>query len=555
VQALYQERQALRAAQAPALTILWGYPVPYAAPHTVMRRPLLQAMVLLWSVSVARLGWRFFGDVTITWAIAAHLNALLAGLLTGTLQRAWLLPIALLQGCGATIITVGLSGGVSTGAGLSVIGVAYALLVWRLGVMLLQHPVVQRLAQVAHLHGDRLQLERLLHATACSITLLNIACLLLVYGVWIPHSAYLLALGLSVLFWALTGQYYDRPWQRYLALESTMFGAVLVYSWLVYVPFASSPLLFSGLDGFLRAPGLGFTCVLLSIGLYLVRRMLQHWPVVSAATMPQPYAVWRTELHQYEEPLHVVMRQMALLAALLAYRIVLPSLTGIAYTAGFAPLAVLGCAGGSLLLVNHGRRPAWLSLLGLGCVLLAALGSQSLAWHGTPVTAFWFGVPGYTEQWLTLAILAGGLASLAQYARQHTGWLQSYPPILAWAAWGTYGWALLGALTLWALLPWQPARAIAWVFLALAAALLPLLRPLSAATTLRGGRRSVAAQCWGHQCPGGYRLACHAACAAAGLGLCPVSQWHLAATALERALAALGHGPAVLALAWAGAGE
>ena len=119
-------------------------------------------------------------------------------------------------------------------------------------------------------------------------------------------------------------------------------------------------------------------------------------------------------------------------------------------------------------------------------MVLAMLGIQSLWWHGTPVAALWFGRPGYTDQWFILAVLALGLASLAQYGRQKPHWVRRYTHPLDVMARLTYGWALVGAIVLFGLLPFQSASVAVWVFVTLAFALLPLAQPLPRATVIRG---------------------------------------------------------------------
>ena len=177
---------------------------------------------------------------------------------------------------------------------------------------------------------------------------------------------------------------------------------------------------------------------------------------------------------------------MALLAIVQALGLITPAVLGWEYSAGFFGLGVLGLAGISLLLANHGLGAPGFNLAGVGCMVLAVLGSQSLWWHNTPLAALWLGNPRYIDQWFTLAVLALGLASLARYGSQQPHWLRLYTSSLDMAARLTYGWALLGAMVLFVLLPFQSAGAAVWVFLILALALLPLVQPLPRAPTIRG---------------------------------------------------------------------
>jgi len=189
VAALRQEREALRAARATSLTLLWCFPVTFQPPQTIIRRPLQQAMVLVWSLGVVRLGGRLLGgDLRWSWPVSAMLGALVVGLLTGSLAWPWLLSIAMTLGLGAWLVTA-YKLGVTTVVGLSAGGALYALLVWRLGVVLLAQPTMRRLAHVCHLHGDRTLLEHIAHWTAFTITAIGLSMPLIRYGVFIPQNS------------------------------------------------------------------------------------------------------------------------------------------------------------------------------------------------------------------------------------------------------------------------------------------------------------------------------------------------------------------------------
>jgi hypothetical protein len=386
-------------------------------------------------------------------------------------------------GLGAWLVTAYKLGVTTTVVGLSVGGAAYALLAWRLGVVLFARPAVRRLAHVCHLRGDRRRLEYLLHWTAFTMTALSLSIPLARYGVFIPQVTFVLTLETGIAFWGLAAWRYQRRLHRYLVLESGVLGGVLMYGWGLHATPAPLPVRW---QAFLSAPGLGLTCVLLSAVLWGMAGMARHFlETTELSTYPLGNARVE-ELHLYDRPLHVVAMQMALLAIAQALRLMLLAALGWKYGAGFFGLGVLGLAGISLLLANHGPGAPGFKLVGVGCMALAVLGSQSLWWHNTPVAALWLGNPRYIDQWFTLAVLALGLTSLARYVSQKPHWLRLYISALDMAARLTYGWALFGALVLFVLLPFQPAGAAAWVFVVLAIALLPLLQPLPQATTIRG---------------------------------------------------------------------
>jgi hypothetical protein len=480
---LRQERMALRAVRAASLTILWRFPATLQPPQMVVRVPLQQAMVLVWGLGVVRLGWRLLeGNLGWSWPVSALLGALVAGLITGSLAWPRLLPVAMALGLGSWLVTA-YKLGMTTVVGLSVGGAAYALLVWRLGVLLLAQPTVRRLARVCHLRGDRIRLEHLTHWMAFTMTALSLSLPLVRYGVFMPQVAFVLTLGTGMAFWGLAAQRYQRRLHRYLVLESGMLVGVLMYSWGLHATPAPLPARWQAL---LSAPGLGLTCVLLSAVLWGIVSMARRFLEPTELLTYPPDNARVEELRRYNRPMQVVAMQMALLAIAQALGLMLPAVLGWKYSAGFFGFGVLGLAGIILLLANHGLGAPGFKLVGMGCMALAILASQSLWWHNTPVAALWLDDPRYIDQWFILAVLALGLTSLARYASQKPPWLRLYTSALDTAARLTYGWALLGAMVLFVLLPFQSAGAAAWVFLVLATTLLPLLQPLPHATTIRG---------------------------------------------------------------------
>ena len=264
------------AARAASLTLLWCFPVTFQPPQTVVRVPLQQAMVLVWGLGVVRLGRRLLGgDLGWSWPVSAMFGALVTGLITGSLAWPWLLPVAMTLGLGSWLV-MAYKLSMTTVVGLSVGGAAYAVLVWRLGVVLLAQPAVQRLAHVCHLRGDCTQLEHLAHWTAFTMTALSLSIPLVRYGVFMPQMAFVLTLGTGMVFWGLAAQRYQRRLHRYLVLDSGMLAGVLIYSWGFHAT-PGPPL--ARWQALLSTPGLGLTCVLLSVGLWgmacLVRRFLE----------------------------------------------------------------------------------------------------------------------------------------------------------------------------------------------------------------------------------------------------------------------------------------
>lgn len=460
---LRQERLALRQASASGLTLLWCYPVTFDTSRSVVQTPLRQTMVLVWSLGLVVLGKRLLTvPLDWSWVSAILLGAVATALLTGSLQWAWLWPVTLILGLSA-MLGAAARLGISTVVGLSVVGSLYATLVWRLGMVALAHAGVQRLAHYGRLHGHGLDLARRTYHTAWYMLVLALALPVLHAGALLPPPAYVLSLATAAAFWALAGQWYQASRPRHLAVQSSVAGLLLSASWsLQVVPLTAS------WSTLLHAPSLGLISVLLSLGLWGVSRRLHP-------------------AHRYARPFQVIAVQMALLAVGQVMWLVAPALGGEPSTAGFFSMGVLALAGVSLLCVNRAGRIPGLNLAGLGCGLLALLGAQSLWWHGTPVAVLWLGSAGAVDQYITLALMALGLASLTQPQTRYPDWIAQYQRSLRAAAWLTYSWASLGTVTRFGLLPFQVAPYL-WVVCALLALgwLLLLTPPTPPGAELRG---------------------------------------------------------------------
>src|SRR5712692_7157961 len=86
------------------------------------------------------------------------------------------------------------------------------------------------------------------------------------------------------------------------------------------------------------------------------------------------------------------------------------------------PIVVLFLASADLLLTNRALGHPSLSLVGVLLTALAVLWLQAACFH--PLTAFslWPGGRAFTDQWLTLSLLAVGLATLAQAVGRNPRW-------------------------------------------------------------------------------------------------------------------------------------
>jgi hypothetical protein len=217
----------------------------------------------------------------------------------------------------------------------------------------------------------------------------------------------------------------------------------------------------------LNDPGLGFLFALLSLSLWLVAQGLARWGKDQAEIQAD------FDQSLYRKPLHIVAVVLASSAA--SQQLALVWGDPLRATT-LMPIVVLFLASADLLLVNHTLGHPSLSLTGTLLTALAVLWTQAAYFH--PLTAFslWPGGRAFTDQWLTLSLLAVGLASLAQAVGRNPRWEKLYTPPLFSAAVLLAGWALLGSLMLFALGPSQSDFFLSGVFLTLTVFSLFVLR-------------------------------------------------------------------------------
>ena len=486
ISALRQEYAQLTAARASTLRLLWRWSVfdqPYRA---IIRTPLQQTMLVLWLGGLAQLGARLLDNqFSWAWVVSAGLGAFVSLVFTGRFRRPSLLTIGLSLGLGAWLVAF-FKCGVTTVAGLSVVGAAYALVAWRLGVVLLTHPQVLRLATLFRLGGDRRQLERVAHWTAFSGVVLALVLSLGQLGLFSPHAAVLLTLAIGMAFFWLAGQRYQRQLHSYALLLSGSLGVVLCYAWTFHPSHSAFAPFGSPWQEFLRDTSLGLTLILLSLFLWAVARVISHYWLPESTDTLTDFA------HSlYRKPLRIVATRLAVLAAAQQIGLAWPAVIGTGATGGFPSIGVLLLAGISLVLANHALRDTALSLMGILLVTISVVWAQGTWFHGPATFAPWLEARTFADQWLTLSVLAGGLAALRflivripreDNASDNLKRLYTRPLHLAAAL--TYSWALLGAVQLFVEIPGSVDALLAWIFLSLALGLFPLLPPWLA--VLRG---------------------------------------------------------------------
>lgn len=255
--------------------------------------------------------------------------------------------------------------------------------------------------------------------------------------------------------------------RRSLAL--VVLTAVLGYTWTLPTPGTAI--------GLLRDPCLSLLTVGLSLWFWLMANMLSRW----ALRDPDAPVVLTHTL--YTRPLSHTAIVLAGFAALQQFGLVwgnaAQALTPL--TIGIMLLASV-----ALLLVNRLVRQPALTVISVLFAVFAILWTEALTVHPGLAFSVWPERPTFIDAWLTLSLLALGLAVLVHRIWDHQPWRHLYSQPLLIAAALVYGWALLGTAAFFLPTPFRSDVLLPLTFVVLALSLFPLLRPLPVAETLRG---------------------------------------------------------------------
>ena len=470
IKALRREQAVLHAQQQPPLTLLWSIGVSGARTYEdVLRVPLLQAMVVLWAIGMTHIGRQLLhGSLSWGGTLAATLGTL--GTVTGSgyFRLPLLLPLAMLLGLG-TCLSTAAHLGASTLAAQSLLAVWYALLAWRGSLFVLAHPQLPRIARFLHLGGNRLITESAIHWTAFAMTLLGCTLPLGWYGLFTPSALLLCTLLTGIVFLWLAGHRYQQWSHSYDLLTLIVLSAVLGYTWTL------SPQ--GTVVGLLRDPQLGVLTVVLSLAFWMTADTLSRW------ALRDPEAPVALTHQLYIEPLSNAAVVLAVFAALqqlaLAWSDAVQAITPLA-------IGILFIASVALLLLNRLVRQPAITLISVLLAVLAVLWAQALTVHPGIVFSLWPGRPTFIDAWLTLSLLALGLAVLVHRVWDNPQWHHVYGQPLGVAASLVYGWALLGTIAFFVPTPFRSDALLPLTFVVLALGLFPLLRPFPAASTIRG---------------------------------------------------------------------
>jgi hypothetical protein len=443
----------------------------------LLRTPLQQAMVLLWLIGMAHLLARLAQThLTVGWVFSAGLGGLVAALMAGRFRLLQWLPLPILVGLG-TLLGALYTLGISSITDLGFAGVLYALLTWQFVVYALAQPITLQLAELLQVRGGhgpaggRALVEQMTHWTALVLTVTGVFLLMGESPLFMPDSgqnpAVLLALVTGMIFLWLAGQRYRLIPHSYVLLTFVVFSALVLYAWAVRT---------ASLSGLLADARLGLMLALLSLSMWIMA-----WALDRLADITDERTEFKHSL--YRKPLRVGAVWLSLISAILQLGQV-----GLDPTRGIdsPSLVVLFLSSAGLLLNNHALRNLLLNLTGILSIVLALLWAEAWLLHSGMSFSLWPDGRTYGDKWLTLGLLAFGLAALSHYLSRFPEWKAQYAQPLTIAADLCYGWTLLSALALFVAAPLRMNAFLPWTFLVLVIGLLPVLRPLTMAKQIRG---------------------------------------------------------------------
>jgi hypothetical protein len=463
--------------------VLFGFWQTSFRPYSdVVSRPLQHVMLLLGATGLLQVAKQLLSG-ELSWGVfaSAALGAILSLLVAGRFRWTWLLPLAISLGLGSVLgLTYNL--GATTLASLSFVSTLYAVGVWRLGLVLVGHPLVIRCGEFLRLRNDQRALEPRIYWTSFIITCLGLLVPLGHDGFFLPQLELLCSLVGSMVFLWLSAQRFRHCLYAYLLLGIGTFSAILCYLWLFDVETASDDLA-NRWSMLATDSGLGLTLIIVGLGFWGMSRALNSHLVSLADERANTYLGAADYI--YLMPLLVMAAGLAIAAAVQQVGVAWLTALGIASTGQSLAILVLGCSSICLLLANHGLGKPSMSFAGMFGGILTLFWVQGRMVHGAPVCAVGFLEPSCAHQWLTLALIAGGTAYLARYLNRISHWERLYIQPLYLAAGTAYTWALLGTMALFVTapssLPWLP-----WLFLMLSVSLILVIDRLPETTVIRG---------------------------------------------------------------------
>jgi hypothetical protein len=433
--------------------------------RTLLRPPLEQTLVLLWTLGLAQLTiWMLEARPLTALTGAALVGTALTVLLSGRLRRPVILTVAVVLGLIAVhSVAARLEAtGPTTSATLTAL---YGLLLWRFVLWALELPGAVRGAALLGLQGGyggaggRAAVESVVHWSGFALQGLALAGFASEHAASGIPPAPLPALAVTLLFLWLAGRRYRLQVHSYAVLWLGLWGVLTVYG---------------GPRGVaLQDPGLGLVVAVYALAAWVSGARLAARAAGSGNGAPTSGL--------YAGPLQVSALVFACLAAAQA---TLAALAGVTASPGWLGMLSCGIAALVLLLPRRALPSPGLVLLGASLLALSLSWLYSASIHASFPFGLWPGGSAAGDQWLVLAVVGLGLASAAVRMGRYPRWAPLYAGPLFLAAALAYAWTLAGALVL---LARADTAYIAAVLGVLLVALFPLLQPFGqVAPELRG---------------------------------------------------------------------
>ena len=400
----------------------------------LIRKPLEQAMVLLWLLGMTSLLSRLLADqLSFSWVASAALAGLLAVFLESRYRLLHFITLPIFLELAAFLALLMLFG-VETNA-LILATVLFALLLWLFSQYTIYQPLYQRLLDVLrlqHTNDDNITNTKsiicITHGTLffivfCAVSLQLFHSALLNTGTdhsFITLSTLLLAM---FLLW-LSRKRYPYQLNCYLTL------LLLIFSIMECLSLSIHPVNF---QGFAYDRYAGLILVSMSAGIKAISCFIRQRTAEQSISQKQSL---------YAKPLIITSSALVIIAFLLQ------AFQFIAMAGGRVnPLDFMVVFSAAALLFSSNNR---IRLNDLALVMLLTATMWLIFWWLHPGASFslWPDRQTFADQWLTLGILSLILASLSLYIEHSRPDSMSYCHTLDTVATGSYTWTLLGATQL-----------------------------------------------------------------------------------------------------------
>ncbi|MCP4377364.1 MAG: hypothetical protein GY794_14450, partial [bacterium] len=427
------------------------------------RRPLQQAMVVLWLVGVVHLsGWLVDAAPTGKWVASAGMAAFLLMLIGARFRALAVIPVWVALGWAAAwggAYVLGIDGA----SGIGFVTAVYAFAVWRTSVSLLASSKLVRVAGFLDLcggyatPGGRFYVERIIYWSCFALTLLALV---------INSQRAPLALGVLGVSWpvlAVALLYLFLGGWKYRLVLNTYLSVMLVVLAIISV--------FLALAGDVVLP-----LTDLIIGLITALGGFAFWSL--GRSINGRTAVDSVVCSLYVTPL----RNAALTMAVLSMLQVLVVAPGLPAAPEWHAVIILAVSSVVVLLANRELLLPVLTAVATASASCATVWFYSALVHSRPPFGLYPGSTISNGEWLVIALLTltQAIAGLALYHRPT--WRRAFGVPLLVLALLSFIWSLSGALSLYA----AGSAHLPWIVAVLIAALFPLLRPTSQGQELRG---------------------------------------------------------------------